>query len=699
MQQIKYFMRTIVATAPIGLPVAIAAASIVVMAALLSERLTDWYVLPVACALGLSAWWLIARTLSAVQYGHAVRVDSIVLVMVVFWACFNMVFTSHHLYTDRDPATYANTTLWLAKEGSLSMIDDDVFQSSEQLLSTSAGFFESETRDDHIDAQGTHTLPAIMGLLGSYLAEPEYALKLNAIIGGVALLAFYGLTRLIVRPWYAVGATVFLGAMLPLIYFSRDSYTEPLAMVFIFAGVTLSSLAIVKDKVDKLLWIVAGLLLGCAIMTRIDSGMIVAGVVLALLVYAAMYRGKKPLSAIGWLAVGMVVPATLNGIDLWYYSNAYFDSHSKLMLQQYIVLSLFTGCIAVITAAPDTLLSRSIRRAYRSLASRRHISIALTLIAIVFIGLISRPLWQTTESSKGVNAYVGSVQVADEIETGPFLYAEHTVDWISWYVGWPIVFLGLVGLMLMVQRIMQKRDVHLVVPLGVFLVASVYFVLPSITPDQIWASRRFIVAIIPLLIIMAAYALDWIIRKTLDNHTRNNRITAAVLSFVILLVYPLSVMRPFVLKTDSEQLSSISDLCKKLPQKSTVVWTGLGRLQAVQPTETVCNVPSAGFTDRDEVENPDNPRKNDLVKYYADAKSAGYVPVIAVYEENLYTLDNLNDGDVQMSRVAERDYNKMQTTLVNHPTRSDKIDSAIYAGVVQKDGSILPLVDSEAGGQ
>jgi hypothetical protein len=89
-------------------------------------------------------------------------------------------------------------------------------------------------------------------------------------------------------------------------------------------------------------------------------------------------------------------------------------------------------------------------------------------------------------------------------------YDEMTLVWLSWYLGPIAVVLGALGAAMLARRAVDGRRPELVVLLVTLGVPSLlYLVRPSITPDVIWAMRRFLPAVIPAILLAAGWFLHW----------------------------------------------------------------------------------------------------------------------------------------------------------------------------------------------
>ena len=80
-----------------------------------------------------------------------------------------------------------------------------------------------------------------------------------------------------------------------------------------------------------------------------------------------------------------------------------------------------------------------------------------------------------------------------------------------WYLGVPAVVLGTPGAALLARRCLRGRAPLWTLPLITFawtIVVTLYR--PAIVPDQPWASRRLVPAVLPGFILLAVWAVRWL---------------------------------------------------------------------------------------------------------------------------------------------------------------------------------------------
>ncbi|MEQ4723681.1 hypothetical protein [Nonomuraea sp. B19D2] len=152
-------------------------------------------------------------------------------------AVFNGIFHTEQLIVRRDPATYAQYAIWLAEHGSLPIpFDLAAFGGPDPALHfDSVGFYQY---GGAVVPQFMPGMPLI-GAFGHWLGGLTGLLLMPPVLGGLAVLAFAGVVARLAGARWAVLAALVLAVSLPLIYTSRSAFSEPLAMILLFGGVSL----------------------------------------------------------------------------------------------------------------------------------------------------------------------------------------------------------------------------------------------------------------------------------------------------------------------------------------------------------------------------------------------------------------------------------------------------------------------------
>jgi hypothetical protein len=173
---------------------------------------------------------------------------------------------------------------------------------------------------------------------------------------------------------------------------------------------------------------------------------------------------------------------------------------------------------------------------------------------------------------------------------GARLYAEDTMNWLSWYYGWPVVLAGLAGLLVWLVVGARGRATRLLWLSTLFLPSAVlYLTQPSITPDQVWAMRRFLPVVVPGILLATAWVAGELFRRGLAGRVLLGRSVAAAL-VVATVAWPLSTVPDrWSAKSKAGALAGNQQVCAQIGDRPTIV----AGLDTYLPTVLVlCKVPA-----------------------------------------------------------------------------------------------------------
>jgi hypothetical protein len=438
---------------------------------------------------------------------------TLVLIVVLLAASASAgFFSAEHLMTDRDPGVYLGTARWLADEGTL-LVSGTVggFSGIEHATAASPSFFDTRG-DDTIDPQFLHLLP-VWGAVAHWVGGDQALLRINAVVIALALAAVWLFSATVMRPWFAVLATVSVAVMLPTIHFARDLYTEPMAMLFVFAGLAFIGLA--RRAEQPGLSFIAGLAVGGVAMVRIDGWLVIAAVlayVLAVWWRAAEAESRATIDRfVHWALLGMFASGTVAMFDAAVRSRPYFIMRGSQVTTMFglLLLVVVLGVIGLSRPTP-------VRRLIDCFADyRRALAWVIPIVVVVTAGLLFfvRPMIQEVHRPTA-DPHIESLQEYEGIPIdGTRTYNERTVQWLSWYVGLAGLALGVIGLAWMWRLGILDSGELWPFLLVATMTTAVYVIRPSVAPDQLWAMRRFLPVVLPALAIGAAFATQWALER------------------------------------------------------------------------------------------------------------------------------------------------------------------------------------------
>lgn len=593
---------------------------------------------------------------------------------VIVWTLINLLFTSEHLFTNRDPATYNLAGSWLTSHQDI-QIEKPVAESKLDVpgvVSESLGFWTNPNDETKLNAQGAHLLPALQALAGKVVGI-NGVLRVNVLFGATALLAFYGFSRLVVRPRWAALGTLVMSLSLPMLFVSRDAYTEPLTMTFAFGGLAL--LIYAQRARQAWQWWLAGLVLGAAALTRIDAYLIFIGIEAAAIILLMLARkdDRFPLvRSVAWLAAGLAIGGYIAWLDVSVLSNFYYQAHQKYILPELKLMFALAAAGAVGIAL--NWRYNYVQKLDKLTDNWRDKAVWIVVV-IFFLVLASRPIW-----------LIGYQEAGGTLSR---TFSEQTFNWIIWYFGPVLAAAAVAGLALIITRIMRAKDRHLLPFISAFSVmALLYLLRPSITGDQVWATRRLLPLVIPGFVLLGMWTFERLfIKKTLvwHKHKFNLEILVTVLVTVAVLS-PLFVTYPFALRRlYVPELAQIRAVCEKAPDDAVVVWVGEAHPFAIQPTRTICGNESLGLNITQDVSS-----NSQLLSQLANkAEASNTRVVIGFYKGDAKSLPlDISKENLLVSKTV---YNEIEHSYKRAPRNMINIERSIFMGELTPHGSIKPI--------
>lgn len=669
---------------PLAVPAATAVLSIVAVTLLVMGRFETLWFIVLGVPLALLTFYVVFKSAYSRDLNLSKKYIIFDLVAVAFigvWAVFNLYYAAQNIFVYRDPGAYTVTGAGLIDNNNIKMTADTVFGAHPDIRGDSAGFYEFDDGSGRVYPHGQHLLASFLGLAGRI--DDRAIFHLNVIFGAFALLAVYGFARLILRPIYAIFAIVCLGLTLPMLYFSRDNYTEPLALLFTFGS--LSLLWAAQKYKQTSMYFIAGLTAGAGLLTRIDAYIGIAGMIAAVGITLALTKRKndrrKNIFQAATLMLGIVIAGLVSWLDLTKLSSYYYDDHRLMILAEIaMIAALLVGGAFLCAFLWKTKLLSRVSETFKVWAPKLVVVAALVIVIVLAL----RPLWGPSTEGYIIEEGGGGVQTtvvydSSLADTGDGYSPESVVTWVVWYLGPVAALFGLVGFLLILSRSL-RRDRLLLPAVFVFsATALVFFVSPSITPDQVWASRRLLPVVLPFLIIAAFYGLTWLFDKAKTKRFIVNVVMAVTVAVVTL--SPLLVSHKFLTTREGvPQYQQMKSVCTALPGGAAVLWIGAMSEMAVQSTRAFCKVPSEGFKSQS------SPDVTTLAGAAKSARDNGFVPVVGVTESDLSRLNAQ-----ELSNVSTIYFDNIEKVFRKPPDQVLASSRAIYLGVIQEDGSIKPL--------
>lgn len=547
-----------------------------------------------------------------------------VVAVAVGSGVFNAIMHSEQLIVRRDPATYAQYATWLAGHGSLPIpAQAEAFGGADPaLMFKSVGFYDVSGSVVPQFMPGPPLLFAAGDWLGGLLLTP-------AVLGALAVLTLAGVVgRLVGGRWAPVAALAF-AVSLPILYTSRTTFSEIPSLILLFGGLALVHDALSRASIQRWEGALAGLVFGLAVLVRIDG----LRDVLPVLAFAgsliAWRRLGRPQGALGPpLLLGLAAGAGLGLLAAYVLARPYLSYLSRSVNP----LLLICAAVLLLTLAGTLAAPRLVRiRIPRWLPEA-----GAVLVVLVMVGLAVRPWLQTvrrvatTQQDVLTAEFIEQTQKANGLPVdGTRLYSELSLHWVSWYVGLPVIVLATVAAAVLVRRLLRNGSpAEWLLPLAVIGWTTVTTLLrPEITPDQPWAARRLVPVVIPGLILLAVWGLEWV-RNQAILRKYGRWITAA--GTVLILVPPVitSIGTAFT-PVERGERAAVEAMCAKIPPNASVLI--IERVTGNRFTQLVrgmCDRPAAQFIPV----TGDTAAEADVRRVIARVRAVGRVPVVLAAE-------------------------------------------------------------------
>jgi hypothetical protein len=251
---------------------------------------------------------------------------------------------------------------------------------------------------------------------------------------------------------------------------------------------------------------------------------------------------------------------------------------------------------------------------------------------------------------------------------------------VFWYLGIPVVVLATIGAAVLARRCLRGEAPAWTLPLISFAWIIVATLLrPSIVPDQPWASRRLVPAVLPGFILLAVWAASWLLAWLRQRGIGRVPRGAAFTVLAAVLVVP-ALVTTFGLgvrdsgghglrvvasglwdkTTFKGEIAAVHNLCSAIPANSSVVFVNAGAGgQLAQAVRGMCGEPAAVVA---------KPGRKQLKGLIADIRSAGRRPVLVGTRRLQFR--NYRFQARQIVRLSSRGD---EHTLVTPPEKTEKL--------------------------
>jgi hypothetical protein len=605
-------------------PLAVAAAAVVVPLGLALTRRT---------ARSLEApWWAAPATVAIAGW----------------FTWFAAATRSEQAVPRRDAGSYAQIGYWLMQHPKLTFAAPvwAFGPPTGDLTFASPAFYE---RGSTIVPQFMTGWPTVLAAAG-WVDGWHGILVLPALVGGCAVLAVAGLAARLVGARWAPVAALLAACAWPVLRVSQTTYSEPLALVLLAGGLCLLTDVLraspARPGAIQRQAFVAGLVLAGGELVRLDFG-----VDFALLIPVVGWWWLSGRPGVRAFVAGALVGGAFGAAD------AAFVTRPYVMVNWSSVRLMIIGLAGMVVL---TVLAAAAVRHWGVPRSRWLPRLGAAAVCTVAAGLLVRPYVMVDHSNTDPStiAYVAGLQDALGLPAdGTRGYAEHSLAWVSWYLGWPLPAAALAGAAILTWRVLSGRDPHWLPALVVNACSSVQtLVRPGITPDHPWADRRFVVEVIPGMILFATWAAAALVRRFGRSIWKPaTAATALILAYLV----PIAVATVPVAgaRTEQGELAAATAVCRALRPDDSVI---LVDSQWVPTIRGQCGLPVAQLRD---------PTPEAVARAVAGVRAAGRTPVVAASGADPLAAQGLQPTEIF---ILQTDQDQHQ--LVRRPTSTQPMN-------------------------
>jgi Dolichyl-phosphate-mannose-protein mannosyltransferase len=527
-------------------------------------------------------------------HGPAVAAFAIALALLAVAGHFH----SEHILTDRDPAVYINTGRSIARNHRVRpILPASPFDNRNYFATHVAGF---QVSDHQVFSSFLNFLPVLLAL-GWSAGGDTGLLLVPAILGALGMLALYALASTVVGPRWALLGPALLTLAPMQAWFARDAYAELPLELLALGGLWLYIAA--RRNGGIVAGVVAGFVIGAMTMVRIDALAILVALPPALTVEYLRASALEPAAcrrrrqAIGSFAATVIVTGYA-GLRV---SHRLTPGYVTELQHNLHLLEL--ACAAGVFAAIAIAVLHRIRRGLGQHLARNDLVLwiagALT-VAVSVYAYKFRP-------RGGVPPVIASptMTAAARKTLDAFLFTA-SFRWFAWYLGTITLVLVVVGFIVLGVRATRTDSPAFILLAAALPVTVLYIARPSVSPDQLWAMRRYLPVVLPAMTIAVGAAAMWSTSRI--GRWRSYLRAPAVIAVVAATLVPAAASgRPLArAQMQGGALAAVQEICRITGPDAAIAVEPL-HLLAVELPQTLrgfCGVEASGIKDNIAIPKP-----------------------------------------------------------------------------------------------
>jgi hypothetical protein len=449
--------------------------------------------------------------------------DVLVIVVILGITMISFIFPTEYIIGGRDPGVYTVQAVQFSKEGLMNFNIDISLEEYNELGNAIykffPGFYSGFIRGisenvGNVSTQFVHLFPISL-TLGYDVAGLPGLFRINSIWAMLAMFAMYVLLLKLVDKKIALVGAIILGLNPAQLWNAKITQTEIMTQAILLLAMYLFIEYSMSN--NKKILIFTGVLVGLCNFVRIDAHLL--GVIVALYMLYILIFDTKEIKNILYFGISYYIIATVGIVYAYIYSNPYFmdlwDSGRLMLLigLQLVLIALFMVIGIILFFYYKAKGKLIFPNNYPNVKKILTAVLTMVLPVLYLYGVYVRPLWY--EQKLITFGYLSD-------------FTANSFNEFMFYVPETLVFMFMIGSVVYFYK--KDFNKHGLLFLTGFAFLGMYLWRPSITPDHLWACRRWVTFSIPCIIIFAMYGVDYFTRCL------NKRILKVSLVVIVLII-------------------------------------------------------------------------------------------------------------------------------------------------------------------
>lgn len=418
------------------------------------------------------------------------KFNVIILIFVIAGILLYTLFPTKFMIGGRDPGLYFLNGIHVSETGSLQYDTDEYLNENyndlKDIVSPGYPALFSPVDYEEMDGRPGDLSPQFMPLytsllaIGYDLAGVAGVASVNGFIAILSALVIYYIAKFYLNKKAAVLACILLIVNPAQIWGARITQSEMLSQLLFYCSMAVFLYAWDKSKIRY--YLCAGALLGLGCLNRIDTYIYGLGLFVMLVYTIVWNREKREALWVTCIAYGLF--GILGFIYGLFGSTAYFISEwHNGTLSLAVGINLVGLLAAVIAEILCIVIKNKKNIIIKLICNERSLKICCSLLGMSFAFL-----------------YFIRPRLGESFD-------QRAMVEFCWYTSTIMIVLMVLGIYRLLRTYSEKSEKYFLMLFIGMSSLFAYLIKPSISPDHIWASRRWITVNIPIVLLLGAYGL------------------------------------------------------------------------------------------------------------------------------------------------------------------------------------------------